>query len=73
MIPDYILKEKQKIKLTQEQKQRRRQLTLDNAEEFLQYHKERNYRFIPIGVAQGSDVSTYADSVYNLLEMGYKI
>jgi hypothetical protein len=77
MIPDFILKEdrkgrKKKIKLTKQQKEKRRQLTLDNAEEFLRYHRERNYDFIPIGVAQGSDPIFYADSVYNLLEMGYR-
>jgi|SRR5581483_4500643 len=77
MIPDFILKEdkkgkKRKIKLTAKQKEKRRQVSLDNAEEFLQYHKERNYAFIPIGAAQGTDPIFYADSVYNLLEMGYK-
>ena len=42
-----------KIGLSESQQEQRRQLSLDNAEEFLKYCLEKSYCFVPIGSAQG--------------------
>ncbi len=62
---------KRKIQMTEDERERRIQLTLENAHEFLRLHKKRRYKFTPIGVAQGWTPNTYADSVKGLLKMGY--
>jgi len=62
---------KEKRYLTDEEKRRRVKLTLDNAREFLRYHRQQEFKFKPIGVAQGFSVRTYRDSVSRLVKMGY--
>jgi hypothetical protein len=61
-----------KIKLTTEEQEKRRQLSLRNAEALLEYWQKNHYRFIPVGAAQGMSPATYTDSVDQLLEMGYR-
>lgn len=50
---------------------RRREITLQLADEFIREHKHRRCRFVPIGVAQGWSPASYADSVGQLQKMGY--
>lgn len=52
-------------------REKRYNLTLKNAEDFLVRHKAQRYTFQPIGVAQGWNPETYADSVKALIQMGY--
>jgi hypothetical protein len=47
------------------------QITLANADEFLQRHRARNSTFEPVASAQGYSPSSYARSVQRLQEMGY--
>ena len=63
--------QKRKKQMSEEERKRRIQLTLENAEEFLRLHRERGYKFTPVGVAQGWTPETYAESVRALLKMGY--
>jgi hypothetical protein len=60
-----------KVPMSEEESQRRIALTIDNASEFLRLHKERGYKYVPVGVAQGWTPETYAESVRDLLKMGY--
>jgi hypothetical protein len=52
--------------------ERRRQITLEYASEFLTRHQARRCRFQPVGVAQGWSPSSYADSVEQLQRMSYR-
>jgi len=77
MVVDFVVKQNSdgtniKVRLTKAQKESRRQLSLKNAKEFLQYHKKNQLSFVPVGAAQGSDPATYADSVKELLKWGYR-
>lgn len=54
------------------ERQRRYNITRNNAEEFITKWKTGNYNFTPIGVAQGWDPSSYREAVANLIEMGYE-
>lgn len=49
----------------------RKNLTLKNAEHFYNRHKEKEYSFRPVGVAQGWNEETYTQSVHELLEIGF--
>jgi hypothetical protein len=51
---------------------RRRQLTIDLAEQFLTRHQQRGATFQPIGVAQGWSPDSYADSVAAIQGFGYE-
>jgi hypothetical protein len=51
--------------------QRRRELTIDLAGEFLRRHRERSCSFEPVGVAQGWSPRSYAASVASLQDLGY--
>ena len=62
---------KKKVPLTQEEKDYRINLTLENAEKFLKLHNKKGYNYIPIGTAQGYDVESYKSSVKSLVDMGY--
>ena len=64
-------KEKLKRQMTEEEREKRIQLTLENAHEFLRLHRKRDYRLTPVGVAQGWTADTYSRSVTELLRMGY--
>jgi hypothetical protein len=60
---------------TPEQKQdweRRKTLTLELADAFIDRHRARRCEFTPVGVAQGWNPESYADSVVRLQEMGYR-
>lgn len=54
------------------ERERRKTLTLERAHEFFEGHRSKNYQFRPIGAAQGWSPNSYADSVWRLLEMGYR-
>jgi len=60
-----------KIQMPPEERERRQQLTLENAAKFIRLHRKRGYKFIPIGVAQGWSPESYASAVRELLKMGY--
>jgi len=66
-----IKQKKRKEQMAEDERKRRIQLTLENALEFLKLHKKRGYKFTPVGVAQGWTPDTYADSVTQLLKIGY--
>lgn len=51
---------------------RRRRLSLDFAQDFIMTSAARGDRIEPIGAAQGWSPATYADSVRELQDMGYK-
>lgn len=53
-------------------RERRYDLTLKNAAEFLEKHRARGYQFMPIGVAQGWSPESYAQAVQVLVGMGYE-
>lgn len=57
--------------LTEDERERRRQLTLHNSEEFINLAKELRYKFRPIGVAQGYNAESYVNSVKTLISQGY--
>lgn len=63
--------EKRKVQMSEDERKRRVELTLENARQFIGFHKKRRYKFTPVGVAQGWTPDTYADSVRALLRMGY--
>jgi hypothetical protein len=50
----------------------RQKLTLELAEQFLEYHARKQCRFTPIGVAQGWSPASYAYAVAELQRMGYR-
>lgn len=53
------------------ERDRRWDLTMTNAEQFLRLHRSGGYRFTPIGVAQGWSPESYRQAVHDLLRMGY--
>ena len=55
-----------------EQWERRIEITLTNADAFLQRHRARKCRFEPVASAQGWSPSSYARSVQDLQKMGYR-
>jgi len=78
LVVDYIFikdkktgRRKKKV-LSKEERDKRIQITLKNAEAFLKLHKKRKYNFIPVGVSQGYDLDTYKKSVKALVDMGYE-
>ena len=54
-----------------EEQVRRWNLTLRNAEAFLERHRVKGCTFAPIGIAQGPSPERYAQAVRRLVEMGY--
>jgi cytoplasmic iron level regulating protein YaaA (DUF328/UPF0246 family) len=52
-------------------REKRSDITLKNAADFIKKHREGGYTFTPIGAAQGWSPETYAESVKALIEMGY--
>ena len=54
-----------------EENERRRLLTLKNAEGFFNQHEERGLEFEKIGVVQGWNEETYCASTSDLLDIGY--
>lgn len=60
------------VKATEEQKQFRYELTINNAEEFLREHRKRGLQWTPIGAVQGWDAKSYAEAARQYVAMGYK-
>ena len=49
----------------------RQELTLELAEQFIAYHRKKELRFTPVGIAQGWSPNSYAYAVTKLQELGY--
>ena len=64
-------KKKQKRELSKSEREKRIEITLQNAADFIKLHKKQKFKFTPVGVAQGDTPETYASSVEGLLKMGY--
>jgi hypothetical protein len=58
--------------LTEDERRRRMRLTTCNAEAFLATCRQRQYRFVPLGVIQGIDVGSYVNCVHAYIDMGYR-
>jgi len=54
------------------ERQRRWDITLQNAQEFISEYCAGQFTFIPVGVAQGWDPSSYRQAVRKLVKSGYK-
>jgi Queuine tRNA-ribosyltransferase len=52
-------------------REKRYELTIDNARDFIEKHHSGGYTFTPMGVAQGWSPETYAEAVKGNVEMGY--
>lgn len=61
---------KVKIILSEEEKEYRRKLSIENAYKFLKLSKNKS--FIPVGAVQGYNIETYIDSAKQLIEQGYE-
>lgn len=67
------LKEKWwKGKTTAQIQAERFELTLQNAQEFLDLHAQQKPDFIPIGIAQGGTPELYYTAIERLIKMGYQ-
>jgi hypothetical protein len=53
-------------------RKKRYELTIKNAEEFIQKHQAGGYTFTPIGAVQGWSPESYAKAVKAYIEMGYE-
>lgn len=53
-------------------REKRYELTIKNAEEFIQKHRTGGYKFTPIGAVQGWSPDSYAKAVKAYIEMGYE-
>jgi hypothetical protein len=53
------------------ERERRWNITIANAEEFLAHHRSGGYTFDPVGVAQGWDPASYRRAARALVKMGY--
>lgn len=53
------------------ERERRWNITIANAEEFLAHHRRGGYTFTPVGVAQGWDPPSYQRAARALVRMGY--
>jgi hypothetical protein len=49
----------------------RQELTLELADQFLNYHRKKKFRFIPVGIAQGWSPDSYSYAVTELQKLGY--
>jgi queuine/archaeosine tRNA-ribosyltransferase len=75
--PDHIIVESivangKSYLLSKKEKEKRRHITLINAETFLKYARKKSMRFTPLGVVQGYDETSYRDSLHKLLDMNYE-
>lgn len=57
--------------LDDNEKLRRYELTINNAQDFIEKHRAGKYVFTPIGAAQGWSPESYADAVKAYQDMGY--
>ncbi|MCS6939109.1 MAG: tRNA-guanine transglycosylase DpdA [Roseiflexus sp.] len=53
-------------------KERRWNITMENAEVFIKRHRAGRYTFTPIGVVQGWDPESYRRGARQLIKMGYR-
>ncbi|MBD3405891.1 MAG: queuine/other tRNA-ribosyltransferase [Candidatus Lokiarchaeota archaeon] len=60
------------VKQFEEQKHNRYDITIKNAEKFLQVHDSKGFDYVPVGAAQGWDATSYKESVKELLDIGYQ-
>jgi len=58
-------------KASQEDRQYRYDLTIHNAEEFIQEHQAQGLDWTPIGAVQGWDPKSYAKAARQIADMGY--
>ena len=58
--------------IDKDERNRRYELTINNARDFIEGHRKGGYRFVPIGAAQGWSPDSYADAVAEYQKMGYK-
>ena len=65
---EFILEEEH---IDEKERNRRYDLTIKNAKDFIQGHKKGNFTFTPIGAAQGWDPDSYAECVKNYQKIGY--
>ncbi|MGL4498507.1 MAG: tRNA-guanine transglycosylase DpdA, partial [Planktothrix sp.] len=52
-------------------REKRYELTLENAQDFINKHHQGNYKFTPIGAVQGWNPTSYSQGVQKTIEMGY--
>ena len=52
-------------------REKRYQITIDKAKEFIERYRAGNYSFIPIGAVQGWDPESYAKAAKEYIDMGY--
>lgn len=55
----------------EQERNRRYDITLRNARDFIEKHRQYNCTFTPIGVAQGWDPLSFKEAVESLIKMGY--
>jgi hypothetical protein len=67
----YIEVDGKKKELRHAERERRVQLTIDNAERFIRLARERAVSFLPVGIVQGIYPEDYADTVQYYHEIGY--
>jgi hypothetical protein len=58
--------------LDEKKRNRRYEITINNALDFIEGHRKGGYRFVPIGAAQGWSPESYADAVAEYQKMGYQ-
>lgn len=57
--------------LDEKEQWRRYELTINNARDFIEKHRQGGYRFTPIGAAQGWSPESYSNCVNEYQKMGY--
>lgn len=70
-IIDKIKIEGKNVELGLDIKEKRRQITLELADDFVTKAGKRDLNFMPFGTIQGYDLKTYADSAKKILSMPY--
>jgi hypothetical protein len=60
------------VAATEAQRQKRFELTIANAEDFLKEHRRRGLRWEPVGAVQGWDADSYARAARSYVKMGYR-
>jgi hypothetical protein len=68
----FIVTETGRRDLTVREQRRRVQITRDNAASFIELHRRRRCKFIPVGIIQGLTSTGYARQVAAYAEMGYE-
>lgn len=60
------------IEKDKSERERRYEITLRNARDFIEKYKQHGYSFTPTGVVQGWDPTSFAEAVQEVIRMGYK-